>query len=130
MLPFSPPGGEEPMGVIKCGCAERGCRLKPAFHCGRNAGFSRQLRTPLPITPRADTGWIFHFIFRRERYNLCLTNGVSHPSSSRSPWRQSNRSAAGERAVRPCCTGVKTIVLIDDDQVVRGMMAPYLRDHG
>src|SRR6266852_4224062 len=45
MLPFSPPGGEEPMGVIKCGCAERGCRLKPAFHCGRNAGFSRQLRT-------------------------------------------------------------------------------------
>jgi len=25
---------------------------------------------------------------------------------------------------------VKTIVLIDDDQVVRGMMAPYLRDHG
>ena len=41
-------------GVIKCGCAERGCRLKPAFHCGRNAGFSRQLRThfqPHPLAP-------------------------------------------------------------------------------
>ena len=41
-------------GVIKCGCAERGCRLKPAFHCGRNTGFSRQLRThfqPHPLAP-------------------------------------------------------------------------------
>jgi hypothetical protein len=45
-----------PRGVIKCGCAERGCRLKPAFHCGRNAGFSRQLHTHFqshPI-PRAE----------------------------------------------------------------------------
>src|SRR6266481_435936 len=37
--------------VIKCGCAERGCRLKPAFHCGRNAGFSRQLRTHFQSRP-------------------------------------------------------------------------------
>src|SRR6266702_7569240 len=36
---------DERGGVIKCGCAERGRRLKPAFHCGRNAGFSRQHRT-------------------------------------------------------------------------------------
>src|SRR6266849_1436602 len=41
-------------GVIKCGCAERGCRLKPAFHCGRNAGFSRQLRTHFQSRPE---GW-------------------------------------------------------------------------
>src|SRR5216684_2636628 len=40
-------------GVIKCGCAERGCRLKPAFHCGRNAGFSRQLRTHFQPHPLA-----------------------------------------------------------------------------
>jgi hypothetical protein len=42
------PGRE---GVIKCGCAERGCRLKPAFRCGRNAGFSRQLRTHFQSHP-------------------------------------------------------------------------------
>ena len=39
-------------GVIKCGCVERGCRLKPAFHCSRNAGFSRQLRTQFQSHPR------------------------------------------------------------------------------
>src|SRR2546428_580228 len=44
----------EGWGVIKCGCAERGCRLKPAFHCGRNAGFSRQLRTHFQSRPE---GW-------------------------------------------------------------------------
>src|SRR5712692_716313 len=42
---------DERGGVIKCGCAERGCRLKPAFHCGRNAGFSRQLRTHFQSHP-------------------------------------------------------------------------------
>src|SRR2546427_9201944 len=38
-------------GVIKCGCAERDCRLKPSFRCGRNAGFSRQLRTHFQSHP-------------------------------------------------------------------------------
>src|SRR6266567_4802089 len=42
---------DERGGVIKCGCAERGRRLKPAFHCGRNAGFSRQLRTHFQSHP-------------------------------------------------------------------------------
>src|SRR6266852_7713690 len=42
---------DERGGVIKCGCAERGCRLKLAFHCGRNAGFSRQLRTHFQSHP-------------------------------------------------------------------------------
>jgi len=42
---------QAPEGVIKCGCAERGCRLKPAFHCGRNAGFSRHLRAHFQSHP-------------------------------------------------------------------------------
>src|SRR5438309_8703010 len=44
------------MGAIKCGCAERGCRLKPAFRCGRNAGFSRQLRTHFQSHPYSCSG--------------------------------------------------------------------------
>src|SRR5713101_397893 len=48
---------DERGGVIKCGCAERGCRLKPAFHCGRNAGFSRQLRTHFQSHPPELRHW-------------------------------------------------------------------------
>src|SRR5260370_1055214 len=51
----APLGGPRRRGVIKCGCAERGCRLKPAFHSGRNAGFSRQLHAQFhpPPVPQA-----------------------------------------------------------------------------